>query len=105
MLSKAHHRNFSTCLKDVVAVSREGTGLGQEETEAGQSLGPGDAINCRQVENPRERPLTLASCMLILVMENKTPKAFLCQGITPQMKALPVARTRPAHRAEPGAVA
>lgn len=80
----------------------KGMGLGQEEEEAqaGRSLGPGDAINCRQVEKPRERPFTLASRMLILVMENKTPKAFLCQGIKPQMKAPPVARTRQAHRAE-----
>lgn len=78
--------------------AREGMGLGQEE--AGQSLGPGDEVNRRQAENPRERPHRLASRLLILVMENKTPKAFLCQGLKPKINALLDARTQQAYQAE-----
>lgn len=78
--------------------SREGMGPG--EGEAGQSLDPGDEVNRRQVENPRERPHRLASRLLIPAVKSETPAAFLRQGTQPRINALPGARPRQAHRAE-----
>lgn len=78
--------------------SREGMGPG--EGEAGQSLGPGDEVNRRQVESPRERPHRLASRLLIPAVKSETPEAFLRQGTQPRINALPGARPGQAHRAE-----
>lgn len=74
-------------------------GLVHEET--GQSLGAGGEVNRRLREIPTEHLHRVASRLLILVMQNKAPKAFPCQGINPQTKALPAVGTQRAQQRRP----